>query len=59
MLPLLLASTTFLFSCNQADEVIRNVWQNDYLTRENQLGIIESMLEATPPNCSAHDYHDE
>ena len=58
MLPLLLASATFLFSCNQADEVIRNVWQNDYLTNEDQIGIIEAMLEVTPPECSAH-YYDE
>ena len=59
-MPILLASAvTFLFTCNQADDVIRNVWQNDYLTREDQIGIITAMLEATPPNCSAHDYHDE
>lgn len=59
MLPLLLASVSFLFTCNQADDVIRNVWQNEYLTREDQIGIIQSMLEATPPHCSAHEYHDE
>ena len=58
MLPLLLASTTFWFTCNQADDVIRNVWQNDYLTNEDQIGIIEAMLEVTPPECSAH-YYDE
>lgn len=56
MLPILLASTTFLFTCNQADEVIRNVWQNQFLTQEDQSGIIESLLEATPPHCSAHFY---
>ena len=58
MLPIILASTTFLFTCNQADEVIRNVWQNQFLTTEDQVGIIESMLEVTPPTCSAH-YYDE
>ena len=58
MLPLLLASTTFIFSCNQADEVIFNVWQNQYLTQEEQIGIIESMLEVTPPECSAHYYNE-
>ena len=58
MLPLLLASTTFLFTCNQADQVILNVWQNEYLTTEDQVGIIGSVLESTPPECSAH-YYDE
>jgi len=58
MLPLILASTTFLFTCNQADEIIRNVWQNEFLTNEDQIGIIEAMLEVTPPECSAH-YYDE
>ena len=55
MLPLLLA-TNFLFTCNQADNVIHNVWQNDYLTNEDQVGIIQSVLESTPPFCPAHDY---
>ena len=59
MLPLILATTNWFFTCNQADDVIRNVWQNQLLTREDQIGIIEAMLEATPPNCSAHEYHDE
>ncbi len=54
----LLASTGFLFTCNDADDVIRNVWQNDYLTVEDQKGIIDAMLEVTPPECSAH-YYDE
>ena len=58
MLPLLLASVSFLFTCQQADEVILNVWQNDYLTPEDQIGIIQSVLETTPPECSAH-YYDE
>ena len=56
MLPIVLASTTFLFTCAQADEVILNVWQNQFLTQEDQVGIIESLLEATPPHCSAHFY---
>ena len=59
MLTLLASAGVFLFTCNQADDIIRNVWQNDYLTREDQIGIIQSMLEATPPHCSAHEYHDE
>ena len=58
MLLTLLASINFLFTCNQADDVIRNVWQNQYLTRDDQVAIIDAMLEATPPECSAH-YYDE
>lgn len=58
MLTLLASTATFLFSCNQADEVIFNVWQNQLLTQEDQIGIIESVLESTPPECSAHYYNE-
>ena len=58
MLILLASSASFLFTCNQADQIILNVYQNDYLTNEDQIGIIESVLESTPPECSAH-YHNE
>ena len=57
MLPLILAST-FLFSCNEADAIIRNVWQNEFISIEDQEGIIDSMLEVTPPECSAHYYNE-
>ena len=55
MLPLILAST-FLFSCNEADRIVLNVWQNTNLSEVAQRGIIDSMLEVTPPECSAHYY---
>ena len=58
MLPLLLA-INFLFSCNQAQSVIDNVYQNEYLSSEDQRGIIRSVLDSTPPECSAHYYADE
>ena len=56
MLPLLLASTTFLFTCNQADDVILNVYQHESLPEGVQQEIIDSVLEVTPPECSAHFY---
>ena len=56
MYPLLLASS-FLFTCNQADEVILNVYQNQYISEDVQQEIIDSMLEVTPPECSAHFYY--
>ena len=52
----LLASTGFLFTCSDADEVVYNVWQNQYLSVEDQRGIIDAMLEVTPPECPAHYY---
>jgi len=58
MLPLILASTTFLFTCNQADDVILNVYQNELLPGDVQQEIISALLETTPPECSAH-YYDE
>ena len=57
MLPLLLASTTFLFTCNQADDVITNVFQHESLPTEVQQEIIDALLESTPPECSAHFYN--
>lgn len=57
MLPLILASTTFLFTCNQADGVILNVYQHESLSEEVQQDIIDSVLEVTPPECSAHFYN--
>ena len=58
-MPILLASAvTFLFTCNQADDVIRNVWQNQLLTPVDQICNIESVLEVTPPECSAHYYNE-
>ena len=57
MLPILLASTTFLFTCNQADEVITNVYQHQNLPEEVQQEIIDALLDATPPECSAHFYY--
>lgn len=59
MLPLILATFNFAFSCNQAQSVIDNVYQNEYLTTEDQIGVIRSVLESTPPECSAHYYADE
>ena len=53
---ILIASTNFLFSCNEADGVVLNVWQNPHLSEVAQRGIIDSVLEATPPECSAHFY---
>ena len=58
MLILLASTATFLFSCNQADDIIMNVYQNAFLTDEDQRGIIENVLESTPPQCPAH-YYDE
>lgn len=58
MFVLFLTMSTYLFSCDQANQVISNVWQNEYLTRENQIGIIEEMLEVTPPECPAHHYNE-
>ena len=54
----LMASTTFLFSCNQAEGIVRNVYHNPLLDEEDQIGIIESVLEATPPECPAHYYNE-
>ena len=56
MLPLILAST-FLFTCNQADDVINNVYRHDSIPEDVQQEIIDALLEATPPECSAHFYH--
>ena len=56
MLPLILASTTFLFSCAEADSIILNVYQNDSLPGNVQQEIIGALLETTPPECSAHFY---
>ena len=44
MLSLLLA-TTFLFTCEQAQGVIDNVYQNEYVPEEVQQDIINSVLE--------------
>ena len=56
MLSLLLA-TTFLFSCEQAQGVIDNVYQNKLVPEEVQQDIINSVLEVTPPECSQHFYY--
>ena len=56
MLPLILAST-FLFTCNQADDVINNVFRHDSIPEDVQQEIIDALLEATPPECSAHFYN--
>jgi hypothetical protein len=56
MLSLLLA-TTFLFTCDQAERVILNVYQNEYVPTDTQEEIINSVLEVTPPKCSAHFYY--
>ena len=55
----LLASVgaTFLFTCNQADDVILNVYQNQSIPEDVQQEIIDSLLEVTPPECSAHFYY--
>ena len=56
MLTLLIASTTYLFTCSQADDVISNVYQSPLLSNQDQSEIIGALLEATPPECSAHFY---
>ena len=56
MLSLLLA-TTFLFSCEQAQGVIDNVYQNELVPEEVQQDIINSVLEVTPRECSQHFYY--
>ena len=55
MLPLLLA--TALFTCNQAEDVILNVFQNEYVPEDVQQDIINSVLEVTPRECSQHFYY--
>ena len=57
MLPLLLASASFLFTCDQAQGVIDNVYQNPLVPGTAQQEIINSVLEATPPECSQHFYY--
>lgn len=58
MLPLLLATSNFLFSCQDASQVVRNIYHNQHLTSEDQKGLIESVLEVTPPECDAHYYNE-
>lgn len=58
MLLPLLATANFLFTCSQAEGIVRNVYHHPLLDEEDQIGIIESVLEATPPECPAH-YYDE
>ena len=55
MLPLLLASA--LFTCDQAQQVIDNVYEHPNLPTEVQEEIIEALLEATPETCSAHFFY--
>ena len=57
MLPLVLASATFLFSCDEAESVIRNVYRNSDVPQQTQQDIINSVLEVTPPECSQHFYY--
>ena len=55
MLPLLL--TASLFTCDQAQQVIDNVYEHPNLPTEIQEEVIEALLEATPEHCSAHFYY--
>ena len=55
MLPLLLASA--IFTCDQAQQVIDNVYEHPNLPTEVQEEVIEALLEATPTHCPAHFFN--
>ena len=56
MLPLILA-TNMLFSCDQAQQVIDNVYEHPNLPEQVQEEVIAALLEATPDHCSAHFFN--
>ena len=55
MLILPLLASTYLFTCTQVDQLVDNIWETEYLTMENKIGLLRSALEAAPPGCSAHN----
>ena len=56
MLPVILA-TSMLFTCDQAQQVIDNVYDHENLPAQVQEEVIEALLEATPEHCSAHFFY--